>query len=195
MSRAKHFFWLVFTSLSLLFGCTNLMAEKTLLIDDRRNNDIQSDIGSRWRLISDSVMGGVSDGSLSPDSIDGRSCLRLRGTVRLENSGGFIQAALDVRHTQASNASGYRGMMLEVYGNDEQYNLHLRTDDVWLPWQSYRASFQAPAHWHRVKLPFETFTGYRIGKKLSIEHLRRIGIVAIGREFSADLCIGRLAFY
>jgi len=195
MSRAKHCSWAVFTGLVLLFTGTNLNAEDMLLIDDRRNDDTQSSIGSPWRLITDSVMGGVSGGSLSPDCIDGRSCLRLRGTVQLENSGGFIQAALDIGQTQASNASGYGGLMLEVYGNDERYNVHLRTDDVWLPWQSYRASFQAPSRWDRVKLPFEAFTAYRIGKKLDIEHLRRIGIVAIGREFTADLCIGKLSLY
>jgi len=195
MRWKKHFFRLVFAGLVVSFSYSNLMAGEMLLIDTRWNNDTQSDIGSRWRLISDNVMGGVSDGSLSPHSIDGKSCLRLSGSVRLENSGGFIQAALDIGQTQASDASGFRGLMIEVYGNNEQYNLHLRTDDVWLPWQSYRASFQAPAHWHEVKLPFESFTGYRIGKKLDIGHLKRIGIVAIGREFGADLCIGKLALY
>lgn len=45
-----------------------------------------------------------------------------------------------------------------------------------------------------VKLPFESFTGYRIEKELDVSHLRRIGIVAIGRAFTADLCIAKLAF-
>ena len=174
---------------------TNLKAKEMLLIDNRVNNDLRSDLGSHWRFIADSVMGGVSEGGLSPDSIEGRSCLRLRGTVRLDNNGGFIQAALDISQTQASNASGYQGLLLDVYGNDEVYNLHLRTDDVWLPWQSYRASFRAPARWHSVKIPFEAFTGYRIKRKLDITQLRRIGIVAVGREFAPDLCIGRLALY
>ena len=30
-------------------------------------------------------------------------------------------------------------MLLKVYGNNQGYNLHLRTGDVWLPWQSCRA--------------------------------------------------------
>ena len=186
---------LFLTILLLYMSSSNLKAEEMLLIDNRVNNDLRSDLGSHWRFIADSVMGGVSDGSLSPDSIEGRSCLRMRGTVRLDNNGGFIQAALDIGQTQASNASGYQGLLLDVYGNDNVYNLHLRTDDVWLPWQSYRASFQAPARWHSVKIPFEAFSGYRISKKLDITQLRRIGIVAIGREFTTDLCIGRLALY
>lgn len=188
-------FRLFLTILLLCMSSSNLKAEEMLIIDNRVNNDFRSDLGSRWRFIADSVMGGVSDGSLSPDSIEGRSCLRLRGAVRLDNNGGFIQAALDISQTHASDASGYQGLLLDVYGNNNVYNLHLRTNDVWLPWQSYRASFQAPAHWHSVKIPFETFTGYRIGKKLDIKQLRRIGILAIGREFTADLCIGKLALY
>ena len=188
-------FRLFLTILLLCMSVSNLKAAEMLLIDNRVNNDLRSDLGSHWRFIADEVMGGVSDGSLSPDSVEGRSCLRMRGTVRLDNNGGFIQAALDISQTQASNASGYQGLLLDVYGNNNAYNLHLRTDDVWLPWQSYRASFQAPASWHSVKIPFEAFTGYRIRRKLDITQLRRIGIVAIGREFTADLCIGRLALY
>ena len=88
-----------------------------------------------------------------------------------------------------------RGYCWRVYGNNETYNLHLRTDDIQRPWQSYRASFNAPAHWHTVKLPFDSFTAYRIEKEMDIAHLKRIGIVAIGRAFTADLCIARLALY
>ncbi len=171
------------------------MFEEILVIDERRSNSFQSDLGSSWRLISDSVMGGISNGSLTLDYVDGKACLRLQGTLRLENGGGFIQAALDVSQTQASDASGFRGAVLEVYGNDQVYNLHLRTEDIRLPWQSYRASFLAPPRWQCLKLPFEAFTGYRVSKKLDTGHLRRIGIVAIGREFKADLCIAKIALY
>ena len=182
----------------VVFCCSNGMtlgAGEMLVIDERQSNTLGSDLGRDWRMIADSVMGGVSDGNLSPDSMGGKDCLRLRGNVRLENSGGFVQAALDIEQTAASNASAYQGLLLVIYGNNEEYSLHLRTNDVWLPWQSYRASFQAPAHWHTVKLPFKSFTGYRIGKKLNTDRLKRIGIVAIGRAFTADLCIAKLALY
>lgn len=181
-----------------LFSCFNtpmLMAEEMFIIDNRHNNGLASNIGNDWRMVADNVMGGVSSGSLAAESIGGKQCLHLRGSVSLENNGGFIQAALDVERTAASDASAYRGLLLEVYGNDQAYNLHLRTDDIRLPWQSYRASFDAPARWHRVKLPFDSFTAYRIDKPLDLTHLKRIAIVAIGRAFTADLCISGLAFY
>ena len=51
---------------------------------------------NEWRLITDSVMGGVSKGYISQDMIAGRPCLRMRGDVSLENNGGFVQMALDL---------------------------------------------------------------------------------------------------
>ena len=176
-------------------GWTNLMADELFLIDDRGSAGLESSLGTPWRLITDGVMGGVSRGELALDNIAGRACLRLQGDVKLENSGGFIQAALDVANTSAADASAYRGLLLEVYGNDEEYRLHLRTGDVWLPWQSYRAAFTAAPRWQSVQLPFAAFSGYRITRKLDLGSLERIGVVAIGRAFEADLCIARLALY
>jgi len=46
-----------------------------------------------------------------------------------------------------------------------------------------------------VRVPFAEFEGYRISAAFDPAKLERIGIVAYGRAFSADLCIGRVAFY
>jgi hypothetical protein len=183
--------------LLLLFvtGGVSVMADELLIIDDRHTGTLESMPGTSWRLVTDGVMGGVSSGTLMPASIDNRDCLRMQGDVRLENNGGFVQAALDIEETVAAKLSGYTGIEIDVYGNDEAYNLHLRTDDLWLPWQSYRATFQAPARWQTMQLPFAEFSAYRTRKPLNITALQRIGVVAIGRAFSADLCIGRLGFY
>ena len=171
------------------------MADDVLIIDDRRSGDMESVLGSSWRIFTDGVMGGVSSGELSADTVDGKACLRMRGNVRLENNGGFIQTALDVENTKAADASAYTGFLLEVYGNNQEYNMHLRTSDVWLPWQSYRASYSATASWQTIRLPFTEFRGYRIGKQLDLTRLERISLVAIGRAFTAELCIAKLALY
>ena len=196
--KAKHGHLLssiVALTLIFLLGSGRLMADALLTIDDRRSGALAATLGGSWRMVTDGVMGGVSSGTLSLDSIDGKACLRLQGDVRLENNGGFIQAALDIKNTEAADASGYTGLLLQVYGNDQEYNLHLRTDAVWLPWQAYRASFLAPARWQTVRLPFSEFEGYRIGKKLDVQHLERIGVVAIGRAFRANLCVAKVALY
>ena len=166
-----------------------------LVIDDRQLGDFRTLHGTSWRLVTDQVMGGISDGQLTVDEAAGRPCIRLHGRVRLENSGGFLQAALDLKGEASGAFSSYEGVLLDVYGNGESYNVHLRTAAARLPWQSYRASFQAPARWQTVRLPFSRFEPYRINTTLDVSQMRRIGIVAIGRAYSADLCLGRLALY
>jgi len=167
-----------------------------MLIDDFTNEGILSKLGTPWRGVSDQVMGGISEASVSQAVIDRRPCLRLTGDVRLENDGGFIQAALDLAPPgETFEASGFTGVRITVRGNGEKYSVHLRTPDNVRPWQSYRAHFTAGPDWETVDLPFEAFVPYRLEAPLDKTRLRRIGLVAIGRAFYADLAVSELAFY
>ena len=169
---------------------------REMLIDDFRSGDFISALGTQWRAVSDQVMGGISEGLIAYDTLDGRQCLRLTGDVSLENNGGFIQAAADLSPSGGTlDASGYDGLRLIVRGNNEQYSVHLRTPDNSRPWQSYRAHFSAPGEWQTIDLPFGAFTPYRLEAPLDLTRLRRIGLVAIGRAFQADLAIAGLMFY
>jgi hypothetical protein len=172
-----------------------MSAEPSPIVDDRTSGNLSSNLGTRWQLIVDTVMGGVSRGALTLETIDGRSCLHLTGEVSLENGGGFMQAALDLNPDGLLDARGFSGIGLDVRGNGETYNLHLRTADTRIVWQSYRDSFRAGSGWERVRLPFGGFEPYRIDRPLDLSTLRRLGLVAIGREMTADLCVARLAFY
>jgi hypothetical protein len=149
-----------------------------------------------WRLITDTVMGGVSRGTLKHETIAGRNTLRMRGMVSTENNGGFIQIALDLDPKNGfADASAFTGIVVDVLGNGETYGAHLRTTAISRPQQSYRQSFVATARWQTICLPFSDFTPHRIDAPLDIARLRRIGLVAIGRAFAADLAVARLAFY
>jgi hypothetical protein len=153
-----------------------------MVIDDFSNPDLVSKLGTRWRGVSDKVMGGISEASVAHDVIDGRSCLRLTGDVRLENDGGFIQAALDLAAAgDTFDASDYAGLRLVARGNAEQYAVHLRTPDG--------------PDWKTIDLPFASFAPYRLDAPLDIARLRRIGLVAMGRAFHADLAVSQLGFY
>jgi len=167
-----------------------------MLIDDFNDPALVSKLGTPWRGVSDRVMGGVSKVDVTQTRIDGRSCLHLRGDVRLENNGGFIQAALDLTTSDTPlDASRFTGVRLLVRGNGEVYGVHLRTPNTYLPWQSYRATFVAPPTWTSVALPFDSFEPYRLNRPLDRARLRRIGLVAIGRAFRADLAVAELALY
>lgn len=147
-----------------------------------------------WRFISDGVMGGVSRGEMTDRAADGTPCIGLRGEVSTDNNGGFIQVALELGAAGAT-AGRFDGIRLQVAGNGERYKLHLRTADLWLPWQSYRADFVATGQWQEIRLPFADFEPYRTGKPLNPAKLRRIGVVAIGRDFTAEVCVRNPAFY
>jgi hypothetical protein len=167
-----------------------------MLIDDFSDRDLLSKLGTRWRAVSDRVMGGISEAFVSYDTIEGRTCLRLIGDVRLDNGGGFVQAALDMHPSSDTiDVSSYTGVRLIVRGNGESYSVHLRTPDNVRPWQSYRAHFSADAEWEAIDLPFEAFTPHRVDAPLDITRLRRIGLVAVGRAFHADLAVCELGFY
>ena len=150
------------------------------------------DLGAlRWRITNDDVMGGRSRSRVDVD----RGTLVFEGDLSLENNGGFLQLALDLDDALARQAKAYDGLAFDVAGNGESYNVHLRTADLWRPWQSYRASFTADPQWRRIEFPFAGFEPYRTDSVLRVDRLQRIGIVAIGRAFEADICVAAPAFY
>ena len=168
----------------------------TMLIDDFSDERLVSALGTEWRGVSDRVMGGVSDVRVEHDVSDGQALIRLRGDVRLENNGGFVQAALDLNASgDVLDASAYRGLRIVVRGNGQQYSLHLRTPDATRPWQSYRAHFNAGARWQTIDLPFDAFAPHRLDSPLDTQRLKRLGLVAIGRAFSADLKVSSIRLY
>lgn len=167
-----------------------------MIVDDRSRPGAETPLGTRWELLTDGVMGGVSQGRLAPDVIDGRPCLRLTAEVRLENNGGFVQMALDLRPDVGPvDLRGFSGVALTVRGNGESYAIHLRTADLTRPWQSYRHAFLAPPDWTVRHLPFEGFAAHRTDALFDAGRVRRIGLVAIGRAFRADLALADLRFY
>jgi hypothetical protein len=166
------------------------------VIDDLRFDPPIAVTGTGWALVSDRVMGGQSDGAMTREQVEGRDAIRMRGGVSLENNGGFLQVALDLGEAGGVvDATAWDGIQLDVCGNGESYNLHLRTSDLARPWQSYRQSFVAPASWTTVQLPFSRFTAHRTDLALNLRRLRRLGIVAIGHEFQADIAIADIRFY
>lgn len=144
-----------------------------------------------WELVTDRVMGGLSNGHLVRASISGRPATRMTGRVSLDNNGGFIQIAADL----PPPPSGAKGVALQLIGNAETYNIHLRTSDLARPWQSFRQPFTAPAEWTLCHFEFGNFEAHRTDQPLRPENIRRIGIVAIGRVFDADTAVSSVSYY
>jgi len=165
------------------------------IIDDLSGDLPESSVGTRWMLFTDGVMGGISTGTMIRETIADRVAIRMRGKVHLENNGGFIQVALDLAPDgHGVDVSAWRAIEIDVFGNGEEYGVHLRTDDLTRPWQSYRHTFKTKAQWQTLRLQLNSFTPYRTDIPLNTRRVRRVGFVAIGRAFSADLSVGGLRF-
>ena len=177
-------------------GWSPSLAATTDVIDDLTQPPPRASNGAEWELIADRVMGGVSNGTMRREIVRDREAIHMQGDVSLENNGVFLQIALDLAPDGSSiDAGRWAGIEIDVIGNDESYNLHLRTADVTRPWQSYRQSFVAKPEWQTLRLPFAEFDAHRIDAPLDLSTLRRIGIVAIGRAFHADIAIGGARFF
>ncbi len=149
----------------------------------------------RWEYVADTVMGGVSRGAFAREIVEGRRAARLVGQVSLENNGGFIQMAFDLAEGRVFDVSAYAGIEMDVQGNGAGYELRLRTTALRRPWQSYRAGFIAPEAWQTLRFPFAAFQAHRTDAPFDPATLRRMGILAIGREMVADVSVAAVRLY
>lgn len=154
------------------------------------------DLSPRWEYVSDRVMGGVSSGSMELVTARGQPAARLRGQVSLDNDGGFVQMAFDLAPDGGGfDASDWSGVAFDVLGNGEEYEVRLRTTALTRPWQSFRAPFLATPQWQTVQMPFSSFEAHRTDAVFDASTLRRIGILAIGRVFDADVTVAGVRLY
>lgn len=148
------------------------------LLDDFRD-PARSRIGTAWSCFTDRVMGGASSGEAAIVTVDGRPVLRLRGRVRLEGNGGFVQVALPLAaEGRGLDARAFSGVRLLVRGTAPSLALHLRTRDTTLPWQYYGAPVPLGPDWTEVTVPFSRFTPAALARPLDAGDLRRLGVVA-----------------
>ncbi len=148
---------------------------------------------TRWRVFTDTVMGGVSTGQLSFEREGATHFARLSGKVSTKNRGGFIQMQMKLD----APPEGARGVRIVMRGNDEDYFVHLRSRTMLLPWQYYQARFHATARWTEVKLPFTAFTpsGGLLRAEPRAKDLKSIGVVAYGKDYEASVDVKEIGFY
>ena len=169
---------------------------KTMLIDDFSPVGSKKSLSTNWQFVSDRVMGGVSSGKIAFINEDERSSMHMTGAVSLANNGGFIQARTSFNPEGRSfDARRYAGVKLRTKGNTQQYAVHLRTAETRLARQYYQAAFSTNGQWREIKIPFTLFKPYSLGRPLNTRTLKSIAIVAIGREFEADIFVDEIAFY
>ena len=149
-----------------------------------------------WEYVADGVMGGISQGRILSTNEGGVAEHRLTGDVSLENNGGFIQMSFNMTQDGAAfDVSEWTGIALELKGNGQDYELRLRTTELTRPWQSYRTVLTTQPDWRLVKIPFSGFEPYRTSVPFDPRKLRRVGILAVGRAFHADISVRSVSLY
>ena len=160
------------------------------------DDTLMKNLNPNWEYVADQVMGGVSNGAIVQATIDGQTATVLHGDVSLENNGGFIQMAFNLMPDGSSvDVSAWDGIALTVKGNDQRYDIRLRTDQLARPWQSFRTEFTASSGGRTLHIPFSDFVAHKIDVVLDPTQLRRIGVLAIGRKFHAEVAVSAIQLY
>ena len=169
-----------------------------ILITDQAGAYIIDDLSNpnerNWVYFTDTVMGGVSKGNLEFREGKDESYYRLTGFVSEENNGGFIQFATGI---SGIPKKAYEGIRIKVRGNNENYQLHIRTRLTPAPWQYYSYQFFASDEWQTIDLPLDSFdkSNFYQPKSFNASNIRSIGVVAIGKEYDAQIDLARIELY
>ena len=91
----------------------------------------------------------------------------------------------------------YEGIRIKVRGNNENYQLHIRTRLTPAPWQYYSYQFFASDEWQTIDLPLDSFdkSNFYQPKSFNASNIRSIGVVAIGKEYDAQIDLARIELY
>ena len=183
---------IIFLILFLL--CQNTVSSKNMILDQLENPKLTNQF-QQWNFITDQVMGGVSTGKFTVDKVDGVKCYKMIGDVSTKNNGGFIQ--IRTKLNPEIKSKDYRGIYINVYGNEKSYNIHLRTGLTLAPWQYYSYTFFSSKKWIEIKAPFIEFKKSNFYQPKSIlgQNIKSVGLVAGFNDFKSDICLGEIGFY
>jgi NADH dehydrogenase [ubiquinone] 1 alpha subcomplex assembly factor 1 len=152
-----------------------------------------------WRIVNDSVMGGISRSTLElhPDGY-----ALFRGTVSLENNGGF--ASVRTRAQTPVDLSDFEGLSVHVLGDGKIYSLRLRTvKNGRLTRYSYEARFATTAgDWETHEMAYSDFkpvfrgNAVRGNPELNPDAILEVGfMIQDGQEGPFRLGVQRLSVY
>jgi hypothetical protein len=116
-------------------------------------------VHAQWQVVNDSVMGGVSSSqwSMTPQYTG-----QFRGTVSLENYGGFASVRGQVPSGHFKDASTIR---VRLKGDGKVYKFCIRTQQTGSS-ISYQHSVQTSGEWQTVELDLKAFVARWRGRRV-----------------------------
>ena len=115
---------------------------------------------TRWRVVVDGVMGGLSSGRVEHSA----SGLRFSGDLRLENNGGFSQIRAPI---ERGALEGAEGIEIEVRGDGRTYIFDVRVANLRMNAGSYQHEFDtADGVWTTIRMPLDDFLFHAFGRRV-----------------------------
>ena len=141
-----------------------------------------------WIGITDRVMGGVSDLTISHS--DG--VFFMKGNVSTDNNGGFVRLS----NRLAINSNEFKGIKFKAKGNNENYEIHVTLKGLKIPpWSYFSQGFDVTDHWQEYEIFFsnlERSSGFS-AVSMKAKNIRDISIAGFGRDFVVDLEIKEIS--
>ena len=166
---------LLFTS-ALLFASWTFADMSTKLIIDFKKDS------TPWYPVNDSVMGGISSSRMMMED----DAATFKGTVSLENNGGFASVRSDRLDI---DLAGFEGIRLRVKGDGKKYQFRIYVGSRFSDGPSYQATFETKKDtWIEVELPFRDFFAAFRGRRLwtypplSADEIKRMGILIASEQ-------------
>jgi NADH dehydrogenase [ubiquinone] 1 alpha subcomplex assembly factor 1 len=133
-----------------------------------------------WRIINDNVMGGISNSTMSQNS---SGELVFKGSVSLENNGGFASCRLDISGIDLAGVSSF---ILRVKGDGKIYQFRVGAINNYA---NYCFDFETKKdQWLDVNIPINKLTPRIMGRyspqspEFKIEMTRRIGFLISNKQ-------------
>lgn len=117
---------------------------------------------SRWQVVLDGVMGGLSSGVIE----ETEAGMLFRGSLRLENNGGFSQIRTPIEEGLLGDAEGIE---IEVRGDGRAYIFDARVSNIQMMASSYQSVFETTDNtWLTLRLPFDSFAFHSFGRRVAV---------------------------
>lgn len=123
------------------------------------NNSIMKSDG-KWRIVNDSVMGGLSSSAVS---VNDEGKIFFSGNVSLKNNGGFASLRSPIKDYKFEK---YSGIEIRIKGDGKQYSISMK-ETSYFTGSFYTSNFQTVNdEWITLKIHFISFALYYYGKQI-----------------------------
>lgn len=162
---------------TLLFISIFFMTTTTPLFDFSKESSLRY-----WYVVNDGVMGGVSSSNLTVND-EGHGVFK--GTVRLENNGGFAS----IRHNfEAIKVTTASKICLKIKGDGNKYQVRVKQNDR--EYYSYIQFMETSGEWQTITIPLKDFYPSFRGRTLDLPNFKHNEIsefaILIGNKKKQD---------